>query len=64
MTQGLVARKPEVLGGIGCDPPCRDEQALAPAAHAGRAAPGQLDARQEVGQLVLVKSAFHVGPAD
>jgi len=58
MTRIRPAGKPEVPGGVGGDPGCRDEQALAPAAHAGRAASGQLDARQEAGQLVLVKSVF------
>src|SRR5712672_507710 len=62
--EGAFAGELQVFGGVGGDPRCRDEPALAPAAHAGVFASDQLDARQEVRQLVGVERAFDVGLAD
>src|SRR5215471_9896150 len=61
---GAFSGEPEVFGGVGGDLRGRDEQALAPPAHAGCGARMDVDRRQEEGDVALPQRAFDIRLAD
>src|ERR1700761_9000602 len=60
----VVARQVEELGGVGGDAGGREEQALAPAAHAGLRADAEVDRREEVRRAVDFERALDLRGVD